>query len=208
MYELFEKSFVRDIALSRASSYTDLVKSIHPGLSELFSKFQGASFDNGLYRIMTPGIVEQWEAVVCAAFPEFTRRISCFGYDWLGRVFAIDSQRRESDGCGVALFEPGTGEVLEIPCGINSFHNDELVNYREEAVAASFHSKWLSASGTAPARSQCAGYKKPLFLGGEDVVSNLELIDIDVYWTVSGALIRKTKGLPLGSKVGPIKLTE
>ncbi|WP_434798222.1 T6SS immunity protein Tdi1 domain-containing protein [Terrisporobacter vanillatitrophus] len=32
------------------------------------------------------------------------------------------------------------------------------------------------------------GYKVPLFLGGEDDISNLEEIDMEVYWSVTGQL--------------------
>ena len=31
---------------------------------------------------------------------------------------------------------------------------------------------------------RCAGYKVPLFLGGDDIVENLEDSDMEVYWEV------------------------
>ena len=208
MYESFEKIFSPDSRLSKLPLVRASFQSPHVGLSELFARFGGVSFNSALYRVMTPGAVDQWEGLVCDAFPQFAGRISPFSYDWLGRVFAVDSSRKEKDGYGVVLLEPGTGEVLEIPCGLRSFHDEELVGHRDEALAESFHERWLNIGGGIPTRTQCVGYKNPLFLGGKDTVSNLEIVDIDVYWTLFGSLIRKTKGLPAGTRVGAIKLTE
>jgi len=207
MFESFQSCFTLDPGLSRPSPSAAFSTDRH-GFAELFGRFGGASFNNGMYRIMTPASVQQWEALVCESFPQFSQRLSCFAYDWLGRVFAVDSRRNENDGHGVLLLEPGTGEALQIPCGIRLFHDEELVEHREEALAASFHAQWLDSGGATPARDQCIGYKRPLFLGGKDVVANLEIIDIDVYWTVSGALIRKARGLPPGTRITGIKFIE
>lgn len=206
MYELFKKSYSLDrwsLKLPLA-----LTHSPHSGLDDLFTRFGGASFNNALYRVMTPGTVEQWKGLICDAFPQFTGRLSVFAYDWLGRAFAIDSGRQEKDGCGILMLEPGTGEALEIPCGVRSFHDEELINCREEVLAENFHARWLGSGGGIPARTQCVGYKKPLFLGGKDAISNLGVVDIDVYWTIFGSLIRKAKGLPVGTRVHAIRLSE
>ncbi len=38
---------------------------------------------------------------------------------------------------------------------------------------------------------KCAGYKIPLFIGGNDTVDNLELSDIYVYWEICSQLKNK-----------------
>lgn len=116
---------------------------------------------------MSASCAEQWEALVCDAFPEFANRLSCFGYDWLGRIFALDSARIEKSNPGVLLLEPGTGEGLEIPCDLQGFHIDEMVEHQEEALAMRFHARWLSDGGSAPKRGQCVGYKKTTVLRRE-----------------------------------------
>ena len=204
MYDLFANGFSRDGELSSVCASSVPIGSPHAGLAELLTRFGGASFDRGLYRIMLPTEREQWTAPLSEAFPQFVRRSSVFAYDWLGRIFAIDSGRQEKDGCGVLLLEPGTGGALEIPCGIRSFHEEVLIHDREAPLAASFHAQWLEQGGKIPSRKQCVGYKKPLFLSGVDLVSNLELVDMDVYWTVSSLLIRKARGLPVGTRLGSI----
>ena len=113
--------------------------------------------------------------------------------DWLGRIFAADASRSEGGHSGVSMFQPGTGEVLEIPCDVDMFHQSELIEYCEEALAESFYRSWISSGGGLPAVDQCVGYKIPLFLGGVDDVQNLELCDLDVYWTISEQLIGRVR---------------
>lgn len=85
------------------------------------------------------------------------------------------------------------------------FHDAELVDYAEEALAVSYFSKWREAGGTSPALSECIGYKKPLFLGGADEVDNLELTDLDVYWTIMGQLRRQVAGLSQGTVISEVR---
>jgi hypothetical protein len=155
----------------------------------------GSSFASGLYRIVHPKDLEVWALRVGHAYPRFEKRIVCFGYDWLGCVFALDSERLEGGQPGVVMFEPGTGKALEIPSNILTFHNDQSKEFWEAALAISFFQKWLSSGGTRPSITQCIGYKKPLFLGGKDTIENIELSDIDVYWHIAGQLIRQVRGL-------------
>jgi hypothetical protein len=145
---------------------------------------------------------------IAQAFPGFSTRVEAFAYDWLGRIFALDPARLEEGLPSVLMFEPGTGQALEIPCNLLTFHENELNNFREEALAASFYGQWLARNGAAPRHDQCVGYKKLLFLGGTDVIENLKLSDLDVYWTLSGQLIRKTHGLPPGTRISNIDLND
>lgn len=201
MFEAFQRNFPRDPWRRVEDGGIAVEAPQAPGLREFFSAFGGTSFGNGLYRAIHLADLSEWKGRVGVAFPEFKERITCFGYDWLGRVFAIDSQRIEQGQPGVVMFEPGTGEALEIRSNIRTFHDDELIEYGDAALAIDFHKRWLASGGVAPAYAQCVGYKKPLFLGGADELENLELSDLDVYWHVAGQLIAQTKGLPPGTPV-------
>ena len=57
-------------------------------------------------------------------FPKFANIIKVFGYDWLGRHFAIDSRNGT-----ILLLEPGTGEVLSISVNFVDFHNTEIAEF-------------------------------------------------------------------------------
>jgi Domain of unknown function (DUF1851) len=179
-----------------------------PGLVGFLSGHAGASFENGLYRIHSLGHMNKWTSIVAEAFPDFRQRVFCFAYDWLGRHFALDFGRQERMQNLVIMLEPGTGQALEIPANFIDFHNRELVEYRKEALASDFYRSWLSSGGAAPSPAECVGYSTPLFLGGADLVENLELVDMEVYWSIAGQLLAKTRGLPAGSRIGEIRIKD
>lgn len=172
-------------------------------LDELLATFGGTSVNGGLYRFVLPGDVGAvWRDRIAIAFPEFRECATCFGFDWLGRAFALDSSRTENGRAAVLMFDVGAGEALEIPANLKSFHDTELVEYTDVALAENFHREWLRSGGAEPGFDQCVGYRKPLFLGGADELDNLELCDLDVYWHVTGQLRAKTRGVPVGTRLG------
>lgn len=160
------------------------------GYSELAEEFAGASFAGGLYRVHDEHSGPRSLSLVTEAFPEFRARVRPFGYDWLGRQLAIDSGRVENGQALVLLLEPGTGEVLEISASFTEFHDEELIEYADAALAEAFFQEWSGENpGSVPlGQSTCVGYRQPLFLAGRDVVDNLEVIDLDVYWTLFGQI--------------------
>jgi hypothetical protein len=173
------------------------------GYLELADRFAGCSFENGLYRLhdATSGpLALSW---IAEAFPEFAGRVCPFGYDWLGRQFAVDAGRQQAGRPLVLLLEPGTGQALEIPRQFADFHSEELVQHRDAALASGFFEDWADAQGAVLplAQGDCVGYRVPLFLGGRDTVDNLELLDLDVYWTLCAQLRRGTRHLPPGTSV-------
>lgn len=85
------------------------------GYAALADRFAGCSFENGLYRLHDATSGPRALTWIADAFPEFASRACPFGYDWLGRQFAIDTGRQQAGQPLVLLLEPGTGEGLEIP---------------------------------------------------------------------------------------------
>ena len=98
----------------------------------------GASLANGLYRLHTAAsasLADQW---VRAAYPDFDGRIACFGVDWLGRQFSLDSSRGTELDPEVLMFDVGAGEALEIPVSFSRFDDSELGEYTDAALASGF----------------------------------------------------------------------
>lgn len=184
------------------------VPSLGSPVSKIVSALGGCSFDAGLYRVYATGEVAGRTAMAAEAFPDFAGRIQCFGMDWLGRQFAADSARGSTTDPEVLLLEPGTGEALEIPVALSRFHDEELVDYADSALAVEFYRDWLADGGRAPAMDECVGYRMPLFLGGVDDTSNLEICDVDVYWTLCAQILAKVRGLPAGTPISNIIVTE
>ena len=159
-------------------------------LDRLFTELSAASFGGGLYRVHTPALARTWTEKAEEFFPELGGRVVCFGCDWLGRQFALDRSRRQGGNHLVLLLDPGTADALEVPVTIATLHTDELVNNPDAALALTFYADWREATGDEAylRAGECVGYEVPLFLDGEDEVSNLARIDMDVYWTITAQL--------------------
>ena len=155
------------------------------------SAFGGASFNGGLYRVLRASDFRRWQERIAIAFPGYEDQVACFGYDWMGTAFALDSSRKVGGRPAVAMFDLGAGEVLEIPSNLDTFHDHELVYSSSAALETELYGEWLSAGGAPPSYSQCVGYQVPLFLGGADEVGNLELPDLDVYWHIIGQVLEQ-----------------
>lgn len=159
---------------------------------------------DGAYRLHQAADVERFTDLARAAFPAFADRIECFGADWLGRQFAKDQGRLQKGEPLVLMLEPGTGEALEIPASFTAFHEHELIEEPDAVVAVAFLEEWLSAGGVRPRYDQCISYKVPLFLGGADEIANLEVSDLDAYWTVAAQLLAKVRALPAGAVINRV----
>lgn len=199
----FEATFLPDefsVASSKCMAISD------PYLLSLLTKRSGTSFNQGIYRLICGEELSSWTEVAESAFPEFSGRLIPFGFDWLGRMFVLDRHRSIDGASAVTLLEPGTGAALETPCTAESFHEVELIDYSEAALAESFFRSWINSGGASPMPGQCVGYRKPLFLGGSDTLSNLELTDLKVYWGIAEQLLSQTRGLPVGTIIGDIRI--
>lgn len=180
------------------------------GYAELAGRFAGCTFENGLYRLHDATTGPLALALVEEAFPEAAGAVVPFGQDWLGRQFALDADRVVAGELQVTLFEPGTGEALDVPASFAEFHEEVLVDRADDALAASYFADWVALQPSAlPLPSdRCAGFEIPLFLGGEDVVDNLAVTDLEVYWSLCGQLRLATAGLEEGTPVLGVALDD
>jgi hypothetical protein len=158
------------------------------GAVTFMKEFQGQTFNKGLYRIHKISDLDKWNSILFDTFPSYKNKIFCFSYDWLGRQFALDFTRLLEGEPMILMLEPGTGEALEIPSTFLSFHEEELVEYQDAALAVEFFNEWKKENTKPLDHNNCVGYKVPLFLGGEDEISNLEVSDMEVYWGIIGQL--------------------
>lgn len=196
---------ISEISSDRAVSNTE---NSPEGFIELMNSLGGKSFNKGLYRLHQIDNIMKWNSIIVQAFPEFKGRITCFGFDWLGRQFALDSERIENGQPQILMFEPGTAEVLEVPCDFIQFHEEEIPDYHDACLASEFFQEWMSRNPDSIKDNECIGYKVMLFLGGEDKVENLEKSDLEVYWEICSQLIQKSKELPEGAEIKDIKISE
>lgn len=149
-------------------------------VDEFLKVYGGKSFLNGMYRIFKRCDVAKWDEIIRKSYPRYNGKLDIFGFDWLGRIFAVDIERD-----AVLLFEPGTGEVLDIQVSFIDFHNAEIPKSHNACLASSYFNEWYEANNRYTLDyNQCVGYKVPLFLGGVDEIGNLEISDMEVYWEI------------------------
>ncbi len=156
----------------------------------------GVSLADGIYRWHDAVAAQDWTARVADAFPGFAGRIQCFAADWLGSQFAVDSARLDEAGEEqVLMFDIGAGEVLEIPAGLRAFHEEELVEQAEAALASEFYAAWRESSNDRrPLRAEeCVGHTVPMFRGGQDSVDNLARTDAAAYWARTVQMMDQTR---------------
>ncbi|MBO6512132.1 MAG: DUF1851 domain-containing protein [Roseibium sp.] len=206
MFERFLSGFSEDKTQPAPNSLDESTGYPASGMEWFWKTIAGKSFNNGLYRTHTRRDAKRWSRLTTEAYPEYAGRVHCFAYDWLGRQFCLDFDRVEAGEPLILMLEPGTGEALEIPCNFLQFHNDELVNEADAALAAGFYDAWLAQGYQAPKSCQCVGYKHPLFLGGNDELPNLELTDLEVYWEIMSQLLCKIRGMAPGTPIGKITI--
>lgn len=150
--------------------------------NDFIGQLGGKSFGEGVFKSFSANNVGKWMEIVAEAYPDFRNKFKLFGYDWLGRCFGIDL--RDDTNGNILMFEIGTNDVLEIPCPFEKFLNEEIPLYSDACLAEPFFYEWMEYYKTEIKYGRCAGYKIPLFLGGEDVINNLEDSDMEVYWGV------------------------
>lgn len=158
------------------------------GAVTFMKEFQGQTFKEGLYRVHKTTELDKWNNILFETFPSYTNKIFCFSYDWLGRHFALDFTRMSEGEPMILMLEPGSGEALEIPSTFLSFHENELIEYTDAALAIDFFNEWKKENPKPLDHSKCIGYKVPLYLGGEDEIHYLEESDMEVYWSIMGQL--------------------
>src|SRR4051812_7381295 len=92
------------------------------GYEAFATEAAGRTFDDGLYRVHDDHSGPVAEKFISLAFPGFAGRVCPFSFDWLGRQFALDAKRSESDEALILMMEPGTGQALEVPLPFSAFH--------------------------------------------------------------------------------------
>jgi hypothetical protein len=159
------------------------------GYAELARIGSGITFGDGVLRVHSHDESLRARRLVASMFREYADVVP-IAKDWLGRQFALDFAGVGAGAPRLLLIEPGSAEAFDVECGITQLFDVEMVDDPATFLATDLFAGWRRAGGETPLSSQCVGFKVPLFLGGEGDVSNLELSDEDVYWTLMGQLSR------------------
>ncbi|HWZ16906.1 MAG TPA: T6SS immunity protein Tdi1 domain-containing protein [Mucilaginibacter sp.] len=169
-----------------------------PELRELFEKFAGMAFENGLFKIHTIGSFYLWTEIAFEYFKKFKGNSYCFAFDWVGRQYAVNYSKGKTL---ILMLDPATAEVFELEANIESFLSEELDDFKNGLLEIEKFNTLSRKIVPNLQFSQCIGFKKFLFLGGKDELDNFEVSDMEVYWELSYQIYCKTRGLPPGTIV-------
>ncbi|MFB9235650.1 hypothetical protein ACFFWC_08865 [Plantactinospora siamensis] len=150
-------------------------------LRDLVTKVGGCTLDHGFYRFHTARTATEANVACAALIDGFAGRFHCFAFDWLGREIAVNVRGRRP---AVIVVDPGWGEYCRTDCELDEWH--DVMCGEDDLLAHSFYQEWQQANpGIVLRFDQVVGYRIPLFLGGPEEVSNLELTDREVYFELS-----------------------
>ena len=147
MFPNFQKQYV---ATSRVASTAPGLATLPPesfghvtDAIKFLVDYEGTTFTRELYRLLSLCTTEKWNRLIVAAFPDYEGRIWPFGCDWLGKMFVLDSQTMENGTPMVLMMELGTGYVLQIPATFKNFHEEQLIENADPALAVTALEEWM-----------------------------------------------------------------
>jgi hypothetical protein len=179
-----------------------------PSFTGFIAEHAGASFGGGLLRILSPdarpslldwnrrdGWHHDWPSVPAA---------KVFASDWLGRLYLLDPTRRADGQPRVALLDPATGEYEVIDNSFSEVVEEIWPAAGNDLFDAERFAAWQRTGGRVPGLDECVAYTIPLSLGGTPDVSNMEVLFLNVWISLSGQIIEQTKGLRAGTRISGV----
>lgn len=178
-----------------------------PALIAFLAAYPGVSFNRGIYRSLAMDEIAPWTDRVAAAYPAYAGRICPFGHDWLNRIYCVDFAAVAEGPPTLVMFSLLNDLVIDIPLGIEDFHNQSLVAHYDEALEAPLFAGFLAATGQRGLeRHSCASMHLPLFLGGEYELANMETADSVVDWELGAQMLEQVRCLDEGAIIEAVSL--
>lgn len=184
---------VPPVGLDRADPYEAVIASLG-----------GRSFGRGAFKVFCASDLSKWDEIAKALFTALEDELKVFGYDWMGRIFGLD-MREGPDFGTVVLMDASIVRYYSTGRGLLGFLNEEIPCHSEACLEMRAYEEWVASHGTVPLL-ECAGYRVPMFLGGNEEVSNMGLLDMEVYWDITTQLWQLARELPDGTKIGNVTL--
>jgi hypothetical protein len=166
----------------------------------------GKTFNHGIYRVYRGDQIEQASEVVGRVFEAVHKKVVAFAADWNGRQFGLDFTELTRGKPSVSCFDLAGPDSFCTDQSVLEFHNSVLVDQADAALATDLYRRWRRKHNGDIEPEKCVGYKVPLFLGGKDKVTNLELTDMEVYLELNAQLWSRVKDLPDGTSIDDIRI--
>jgi hypothetical protein len=177
------------------------------GWREIMDVYSGCTFGNSIYRLHTQETGKWADEMLRRTVPR-PSTCYCFGFDWLGRQFALHPRDRAGDEPGVALIDPVERRVLMTDRQYFLFHVEEVVDDPNSSFEFDDFEQWERANPESlPLKfNQIVGYKIPLSLGGEHEVENMMVVDIEVECSFMTQIDDQIADVPEGTQIRGVSL--
>lgn len=159
-----------------------------PSFISLIDLLGGSTFEHGLYRIHSYETADLWDKIIYECFPSYKEKVNCFGFDWYGRQYATDRNGKAE----LFMFDCAAFEDFQLTTSLEEFHNKSLVESRYDTLLEDEFQDWFIDHPDPLHFNQCVGFKVPLFMGGIEDISNLELVDMNFYWAYNHQLYQSS----------------
>jgi hypothetical protein len=157
----------------------------------------GRSFDEGMLRFHDAQTGPNYRELVFAGFPELgkiDRKADVLAFDWNGKQYLTAKVPGERD-VQVLVADLGAGELSRL-ASVAQFAAVLKLDNVGEFFDVGLFNDWKQQVGEPDAQlgfSDCVEYQVPLYLGGADDVSNLQLGDMDVSWTIGVQIMNQKR---------------
>lgn len=163
-------------------------------LADFFFTYGNATYNNGLYRTHSIDSSIKWTGLLEEYYPAFKGKVRCFGYDWEGNMIV---QRMDGRQSVIMIFEIATGDYYELEQTIEGFHEEDLVDHKEDTLHVEKFLLVTSHLGLSSiSRNDCIAHRVSLLMGGEDVAENMEVTDLEVNWSIQQQLMDEINKMP------------
>lgn len=167
----------------------------------------GASFGGGLIRFHDAHSGPIARDNICAAFGLSPDEVGWVAFDWLGRQIGfVIPEGMGVDVTMAVVADIGMGR-LATAGGAEAFLDGVQSGTIADNLNQSAFAEFLAFARVGRLNfDQCVGFKHPPFLGGGGELSNLEVSDLDVYWTLMGQLYARMAPEPDGARVSSVSV--
>lgn len=162
----------------------------------LFEKHSGTTFGNGIFRIHTQSSSIKWSNLLANEYfkDELDETdLICFGFNWQGIMYCINSKNDT-----IIYFDPATCDFFKAEdISINDFFDNVLLDPDYDLLSVDYYNEAMRFLKIKNLNfNDSIGHKIYLHLGGEDEVSNLEVIDTEVLWDTQIQVAESINELP------------
>lgn len=168
------------------------------GLSEDLNRFLhsycGVSFGRNIFRILRYQEITHLDELMSNLLGTASGEIIWFSANWMGNIFGQKTSDQGTDQKFIAMFDFGGAELFDVGTNFDQCLGN-MVEYPDEDNGyfnPSFFKLWSEIASEQLDTFKCVGYKVPLFLGGVDDETNLEVIDTSVYWELTSQIIKQS----------------